>query len=458
MNRFYIIIFIINIFHIYSAKFITHKNAPNNTIELITRNSRSLLNQNNLKINNNGYISVLPSIEGLYTLNISIGTPSQEFSLILDTCSSLLWINNDDCFGCKSQNKFISSQSDSFILSNNTININYLSGETNGTICIDTINFNNITLKDYNFLLVNETNLDYAIEGIFGLSKGAKNIQNSEYSTLNQIQKNNIIKKNIFLFDFSKNSFYIGEIPQYLNNYNKFTCEGGGEKRFNNYYWNCNFQKLKFNNNENLIITDINNIIFDSGTNCLIFPIKFILEFEKIISDNKLLNNCSITSVDLNNNISSLICNNNISNLVNEKSKEYKKIFSKDEFMTLYFNNNKKIFLKLNDLYNQNEDSFKIYFTSTPNNAIILGVPFFEKYTILFNKDNNQITFYEENNNNIEKNNLFLKILTGIFIAIIVIFIFLLICFIIKRKMNANSKEIEKKFSKYGMLEQESKL
>ena len=465
MNHNFIFIFIINIFHIYSIKFNTHKNSLNNFFILLTENNPLLLNKNNQNIDNYGHIPVLSSKEGLYTLNLNIGTPRQQFNLILDTCSPLLWINDNNCFGCKSKNNFISKQSNSFYSSNDKISINYLSGEISGNICKDTIefNFNNSIIKDFNFLLVNKTNIDFDIHGIFGLSKGVDNIINLEYSTINQIYKNGIIKNNIFLLDFSKNSFYIGEIPQYLNKYNNFTCKGINGNKFDNYYWNCNFDKLQFNNNNKIISSkskDKNNIIFNSGTNCLIFPLNYLIIFEDIISENKLLNKsmCYIKSNNINNNIYSLICND-INSLIDGKNKEYQNIYNNEEFITFYLNNDNnenKIYLKLNDLYNKNESNFNIYFAPTPNNAIILGIPFFEKYTILLNKDNNEVIIYEENNNIIKDNSIFLKIFIGIFIAIIIILILLIIYRIIRKtQKSVSSSQIEKQFSDFGFFQPE---
>jgi hypothetical protein len=39
-------------------------------------------------------------------------------------------------------------------------------------------NFTNSNIKNFNFILINETNINYKFDGIFGLSKGAIDIQN----------------------------------------------------------------------------------------------------------------------------------------------------------------------------------------------------------------------------------------------------------------------------------------
>lgn len=458
---YFLLIFILNIFNIYSIDFTTYKINSNINNYYFKTKILSLLYIQNITLNNNNFISNITSNDGLYSVNLNIGTPMQKFHLLLDTGSPLLWVNSNDCFGCKSKNRFIQSLSNTFNYTHDIININYLSGKISGISCKDTIKFNNYMISNFNFILVNETTINNDLEGIFGLSKGIKDFQHLKYSVFNQILDNGFIKEKIFLFDFSHNKFFIGEKPSYLNNYENFTCISLKGNIFNNYYWHCSFEEIKYNNNE-LISTHLNknhSIIFDSGTNSLIFPINYISSFEKIILDNKLLNNfkCSIQIID-ENNIYSFVCNKNISNLINEEKEEYQNIYYNNEFITIYLNNDKKIIFKLSDLYNKDDANFRLFFTITPNNAIILGVPFFEKYIILFNKDNGEVIIYNEIIEN-KNPNLLLKILIGILIGIIIIIILLLIYHLIIRKKNKiTSNQIEKQFSNFGIFTPEIDL
>lgn len=463
LNYFWLFILIIKILHIYSLKFTTHKIHLNENKNLLSKRIRSLLNTNNT--NNDNYIPLLVEKEGLYTFDLNIGNPSQQFSLILDTASSFLWINSDNCLGCKSEKRFIPSLSNSFVEKQEIININYISGKIFGNICTDNIEFyfNNSLIPNFSFILVNETNIDYDFEGIFGLSKSILDIQNLEYSTLYQIDIRKILNKNVFLLDFSKNNFYMGEIPSYLNEYNSYSCENLRKNKLDNYYWNCLFEKLEANNNQ-IVSSDssnYNNILFNSGTNCLIFPTNYISSFTNIISNNKLLSNCSclIKLEDEENNIYSLICNNNISSIINGTNKDYKNIFYNKEFISFYLEKNNKIAFMLSDLYNKDEECFKIYFTNTPNNAIILGIPFFEKYPILFDKDNNKIIIYDgikKKKAQANKTNLYIKIAIIILISLAAIIIIILIYRIIRNKNNNKnvSSQIEQSFSnsRYSQL------
>lgn len=437
------IIFIINIYHIFPLKFAIHKIQ----YDQITR---SLLNVNETTQNQIGQIPLKPPNEGLYTLSLNIGKPCQKFNVLLDTVTSLIWVNNQNCKSCQSENKFIPSSSMYFEQTPEVIKINYISGEISGNICKDYIEFNDDSASEkFNFILINETNLNYKLDGIFGLSKGVANIRNLEYSTSYQIQRSKIFEKNIFLLDFPKNTFYIDEIPSYLKEYYRFSCKNTKMNKFDNYYWNCIYENIKFNHE--LIQTNsstYNYIIFNSGTNCLIFPRYYMALFNDIISNNKLLKDskCSIKMDNDNNNIYELICDNNINDAINGKNKEYKNIYNNKEFVSLYLNKDNKIFFKLSELYDKDNMNFKIYFTETHNDAIVLGIPFFEKYTILLDKDNNEIFIYDGIKNK-GKKNIYKTIFSAVFIGVIVLLLILLIYIIIRKKRQLSSNQLEKSFS-----------
>ena len=177
--------------------------------------------------------------------------------------------------------------------------------------------------------------------------------------------------------------------------------------------------------------------------------------FENIISNNKLLKNseCFIELENEKYKVYSLYCKNNINNLINGKNKEYKKIFNDEEFLTFYLSKDKFIYLKLNEIFNKEENCFKIYFTNTPDNAIILGIPLFEKYSILFDKDNNEVIIYDAIKKEKDEKNKFFIICLFIFIPIILILLFFLIYKIIRKRGNQITNEsIEKNIPRFELF------
>ncbi|KAJ3759008.1 aspartic peptidase domain-containing protein [Lentinula raphanica] len=109
-----------------------------------------------------------------YFATLSIGTPGQTMSVVLDTGSSDLWVTGSSCRNCdKSTPLFDSSNSSSFKSSSGQTTIQYGSGAVAGTLAQDTVTLGGFTVSDQTFLLADElTNglLDGPVSGIMGLA------------------------------------------------------------------------------------------------------------------------------------------------------------------------------------------------------------------------------------------------------------------------------------------------
>ncbi|KAJ3713100.1 aspartic peptidase domain-containing protein [Lentinula raphanica] len=115
-----------------------------------------------------------------YFATLSIGTPGQTMSVVLDTGSSDLWVTGSSCRNCdKSTPLFDSSNSSSFKSSSSSSSnsgqttIQYGSGAVAGTLAQDTVTLGGFTVSDQTFLLADElTNglLDGPVSGIMGLA------------------------------------------------------------------------------------------------------------------------------------------------------------------------------------------------------------------------------------------------------------------------------------------------
>ena len=423
----FLLINILNISFIYALKFQTHK--IQSTFNLKSEESfnlRTLNNENTIyKINLN------ITNDNLYFFDIKIGYPSQTFSVLLDTGSNYFWINSDNCLGCGSKNKFISDNSKTYNCTNEIININYISGTLKGKICSDIVKLNNnINISDFNFILINESNINFELDGIFGLSKNIKDINNYELSPISQLFENNIFDKNIFIFDFPNNNFFIGEKPSYLDSYHNISCERKSIYGLNNYYWKCISRKIKsynicYNSEEN-------NIIFNSGINSVVFSLNYIDFFKNIISYNKLLSKakCQISKTQENNLIYTLFCEN-FDNLINNENNEFSKLYE-EEFISIYLDDNKNsISFQLEDLYDKVNKNFKLYFIDILDNTIIAGIPLFEKYSIMFNKDKEEIILFDNKKEISYNESDNINIYSKIAIIIIVVSIILIIIYYI---------------------------
>lgn len=106
-----------------------------------------------------------------YSGVVSIGTPAQEFNLILDTGSSDLWVATSSCTSCAST-EFITSKSSTYQSSGSSLQINYGSGSVKGTPSQDTVSFGGFTITQQELLAASSLTsglLDSVLSGIMGL-------------------------------------------------------------------------------------------------------------------------------------------------------------------------------------------------------------------------------------------------------------------------------------------------
>lgn len=402
--------------------------------------TRSLLTENDKDNSYSSFdIPILRSNLGLYTIDINIGEPSQKFSVVIDSGSSLLWVYNSKCQKCKSKNKFDSSNSQTFVTNEEKIDLNYITGSLKGNLCQDNMNFkNNIKLPLFYFVLVSESNIDFDIDGIIGLSK--ENFGKKKYSFLSQLYEKKIIKENYYIYDFFNNKFFIGEIPLYLENEGKMTCK---DNNLYSNFWICETISIQF---DEIPISSNNRLIFDSGTNGIVFPIKYLEIFERILKQNDILikNECQFRKGD--GNVYKFICNKRFNN----------NMYTNNNIIgfTLEKNSNSSFGFKLENLLEEDGFSYSLYVLEKKE-EILLGAPFFEKYPIMFNKDNSMITIFGKGNSNTKylipeqsKINYVLFVILaiiGIIVFILLLCLFRVLFFSKKRVKNEN---IENMFPK----------
>ncbi|CCD64748.1 Peptidase A1 domain-containing protein [Caenorhabditis elegans] len=114
-----------------------------------------------------------------YLGNITIGTPPQQFIVVLDTGSANLWVPGSNCDGtCKGKSEFDSSKSTTFKKNGQSWQIQYESGSAKGIMGVDTVAFGGASEQQ---LLVPSTTFGIAshissnfkndaAEGILGLA------------------------------------------------------------------------------------------------------------------------------------------------------------------------------------------------------------------------------------------------------------------------------------------------
>lgn len=110
-----------------------------------------------------------------YFSKIAIGTPPQEFKVVLDTGSSNLWVPSSECssIACFLHSTYDSSASNTFKKNGSSFEIKYGSGELSGFVSNDIVQVGDIKIKGQDFAeATSEPGLAFAFgqfDGIMGL-------------------------------------------------------------------------------------------------------------------------------------------------------------------------------------------------------------------------------------------------------------------------------------------------
>ncbi|KAF2115503.1 aspartyl proteinase [Lophiotrema nucula] len=110
-----------------------------------------------------------------YFSEVSLGTPPQDFKVILDTGSSNLWVPSTDCnsIACYLHTKFDHSSSSTYKKNGSSFEIRYGSGELSGYVSRDTFQIGDLKIKNQDFAeATSEPGLAFAFgrfDGILGL-------------------------------------------------------------------------------------------------------------------------------------------------------------------------------------------------------------------------------------------------------------------------------------------------
>lgn len=118
------------------------------------------------------YTETVHNHEFWYSISISLGTPAQQFNVLLDTGSSDLWVfssaDTDDCGNgaCQYTGQFNAKASSSYHYLNSDYSISYVTGSAHGDWVTDTLSVGPVTLSNFQFAVADKAVGNTAIFGI----------------------------------------------------------------------------------------------------------------------------------------------------------------------------------------------------------------------------------------------------------------------------------------------------
>ena len=207
---------------------------------------------------------------------IAIGTPPQEFKVVLDTGSSNLWVPSSECgsIACYLHQKYDSSASSTYKKNGTEFGIRYGSGEVSGFISNDILRIGDLSIKGQDFgETTNEPGLAFAFgrfDGILGLGYdtiAVNHVTPPFYNMINQ----KLLDEPVF-------AFYLGNTDDGTESMATF---GGVDKSHytgkmtmiplrRKAYWEVNLDAITFG--KDTAELDGTGVILDTGTSLIALP------------------------------------------------------------------------------------------------------------------------------------------------------------------------------------------
>ncbi|KAI1193057.1 aspartic peptidase domain-containing protein [Nemania serpens] len=211
-----------------------------------------------------------------YFSEISIGTPPQEFKVILDTGSSNLWVPSQSCgsIACFLHSKYDSSSSSTYKKNGTDFEIRYGSGSLSGFVSQDDVTIGDLTIKGQDFAeATNEPGLAFAFgrfDGILGLGYDRISV-NGIVPPFYQLVNQKLIDEPVFSFYLNSESgsddseVVFGGVDK--DHYTGKITEIPLRRKA---YWEVDLDSISFG--DETAELDNTGVILDTGTSLIALP------------------------------------------------------------------------------------------------------------------------------------------------------------------------------------------
>lgn len=207
---------------------------------------------------------------------ISLGTPPQDFKVVLDTGSSNLWVPSTDCnsIACYLHSKYDHSSSSTYKKNGSSFEIRYGSGSLSGYVSQDTFQIGDLKVKHQDFAeATSEPGLAFAFgrfDGIMGLGYDTISVNKIVPPFYNMLDQG-LLDKPVF-------AFYLGD----TNNGEESEATFGGinEDHYEGKliklplrrkaYWEVDLDAITFG--DSTAELENTGVILDTGTSLIALP------------------------------------------------------------------------------------------------------------------------------------------------------------------------------------------
>lgn len=243
-----------------------------------------------------------------YSIGLGLGTPAQQFNVILDTGSSDLWVYNitdtGDCSqqACQETGQFDKSKSSTYHSLDEEYFIQYVKGNASGNWGTDTLSIGSVSLPDFQFAVADNAQGN---TGVLGVSvEGSESVHNKaqEYTSFPvALQKAGYIDRRVYSLyldtaNADNGTFLLGGID-----HAKFDGDLTVLPMVNPSAFYVNFTSISLDGKD---IAGAGEAVLDSGTTLTYIPDEAYQVIAKKLGINELNSFFGITTVDCNQDIS----------------------------------------------------------------------------------------------------------------------------------------------------------
>ncbi|PPJ49963.1 hypothetical protein CBER1_04703 [Cercospora berteroae] len=211
-----------------------------------------------------------------YFSQIAVGTPPQEFKVVLDTGSSNLWVPSQECgsIACYLHSKYDHGESSTYKKNGSSFAIRYGSGSLEGYVSQDTVQIGDLKIKDQLFAeATSEPGLAFAFgrfDGILGLGYDTISVNGIPPPFYNMIDQG-LLDEKVFAFYLSSTDKG-DESEAIFGGVNKDHYTGDLTKipLRRKAYWEVDLDAIAFG--DQLAEIDSTGAILDTGTSLIALP------------------------------------------------------------------------------------------------------------------------------------------------------------------------------------------
>lgn len=314
----------------------------------------------------------------LYVTTVKVGSQNQIFNLLLDTGSFILWVpKKNGAHKYQKEHYYDPTVSTTSVKTNLPMNIKYGSGSCSGFFFRDKLNY--LKNRQFQMLFGVSFKSDFGVVGADGIIGLGHIYDNEQLSFIHMLKKGKVTESLLFSLKFGSDPVHTKVGKLIIGKHEDFSKKNvvtapliTGLK-----HWACKINSFSIQNPLGIVNSKRSyGIIFDTGTNSILLPLQYYQ--------------------DLTNNIKKLNCYFKDSSGKQQYQLACTNINNLPDFR-FEINGSILIVPKIYTFYRGKDNIYYSKVIFSEREIYIIGTPFFLAFHTLFDKTNEKLHFYPEN-------------------------------------------------------------